>query len=147
MIRVLLVLFLLLPGSIASAQEGPKEPLSIVTTDGKTHQFQVEIARSREEKARGLMFRKSLAPDAGMLFLYRKAQRQSMWMKNTLIPLDMLFIAGDGRIAHIYERAVPGSLATISSRGRVSAVLELRGGSVSKLGIRKGDRVDHPAFD
>ena len=146
MIRALLVLFILLPAAVASAQEGPKEPLSIVTAGGQTHAFQVEIAGSPEEKARGLMYRKSLTPDAGMLFLYGKARRQSMWMKNTLIPLDMLFIARDGLIKHIHERAVPRSLDVISSRGRVTAVLELRGGSVAKLGIRKGDRVDHPAF-
>ena len=99
------------------------------------------------EKARGLMHRRSLAPDGGMLFIYTKELRQSMWMKNTLIPLDMLFIRQNGRIAHIHERAVPGSLATISSRGRVLAVLELRGGTVARLGIRKGDRVVHSIFD
>jgi uncharacterized protein len=130
----------------ARAQAGPTEPLSITVSAGETHVFQIERARTSEEKARGLMHREALAPDAGMLFVYSKERRQSMWMKNTLIPLDMLFLRHDGRIAHIHERAVPGSLKTISSRGRVLAVLELRGGTVARLGIRTGDRVRHPAF-
>lgn len=148
MIRLWLASVILVIGlaSDARAQTGPTEPLSITVSAGETHAFQVELARTFEEKAQGLMYRDALAPDAGMLFVHAKESRQSMWMKNTLIPLDMLFIRRDGRIAHIHERAVPGSLETISSRGRVLAVLELRGGTVARLGIRKGDRVHHPAF-
>src|SRR3546814_13522615 len=86
------------------------------------------------------MYRDHLAADAGMLFVYSQPRRVSMWMKNTLIPLDMLFIAPDGRIESIVKRAVPHSLATISSRGKVRAVLELNGGTVDRLGIRPGDR-------
>src|SRR3546814_14529348 len=82
-----------------------------------------------------------------MLFVYSQPRRVSMWMKNTLIPLDMLFIAPDGRIESIVKRAVPHSLATISSRGKVRAVLELNGGTVDRLGIRPGDRVVHPIFE
>lgn len=134
-------------GTGSIAQDRRPEPLSITVAGGETHVFEVEIAETFEEKARGLMHRRSLAPDGGMLFVYTKELRQSMWMKNTLIPLDMLFIRQNGRIAHIHERAVPGSLATISSRGRVLAVLELRGGTVARLGIRKGDRVAYDAFD
>lgn len=130
----------------ASAQARPTEPLSITVSSGESHVFQVELARTFEEKARGLMYRDSLAPDAGMLFVHANELPQSMWMKNTLIPLDMLFIRRDGRIAHIHERAVPGSLGTISSRGRVLAVLELRGGTVARLGIKTGDRVRHMTF-
>jgi uncharacterized membrane protein (UPF0127 family) len=133
-------------GAAAKAQDDAREPLSIIVSNGDSHAFTVEVARSSREKARGLMHRQSLAPDAGMLFVYKKELRQSMWMKNTLIPLDMLFIRQDGRISHIHQRAVPRSLKTISSRGRVLAVLELRGGTVARLGIRKGDRVEHPAF-
>ncbi len=145
------LIVLVLPACSANAQSAgakaaPTEPLSIVTSDGKSHSFRVEIAKSPQEQARGLMFRESLAADAGMLFLHVKEEPQSMWMKNTLIPLDMLFIRADGRISRITERAVPGSLTTISSRGRVLAVLELRGGTVARLGIKTGDRVEHRAF-
>ena len=152
MIRTLLFSLALLFASVAGvgtraqAQSLPSEPLSIVTAAGATLKFQVEIASSFEEKARGLMYRDTLAADAGMLFVYPKELRQSMWMKNTMIPLDMLFIRRDGRISHIHERAVPQSLDTISSRGRVLAVLELRGGTAARLGIAKGDRVRHQAF-
>ncbi len=135
-----------LPFLPAIARVGLTEPLSIIAADGTEHQFQVEIVRSPEDKARGLMFRESLAPDHGMLFLSNREERQMMWMKNTLIPLDMLFVCRNGRISHIHPRAVPKSLATISSQGRVLAVLELRGGTVSRLGIRKNDRVRHSAF-
>lgn len=134
------------PAQVPGGQPGPMEPLAIHTSDGKSHAFRVEIARTPEEQARGLMFRKSLAADAGMLFLYTREEWQAMWMKNTLIPLDMLFIREDGRIFRVHERAVPGSLDTISSRGRVLAVLELRGGTAARLGIKAGDRVEHAAF-
>ncbi len=136
----------LLAAAPAPAGEAPTEPLSILSADGREHRFEVEVARTAEEKARGLMFRESLAADAGMLFLSRRPRRQVMWMKNTLIPLDMLFVAADGRIARIHERATPMSLDSISSRGRVLAVLELRGGTAARLGLRPGDRVRHPAF-
>jgi uncharacterized membrane protein (UPF0127 family) len=128
------------------AQNRPNEPLLIVTAAGTKLKFEVEIASSFEEKARGLMYRDGLAANAGMLFVYAKELRQAMWMKNTMVPLDMLFIRRDGRISHIHERAVPQSLDTISSHGRVLAVLELRGGTASRLGIAKGDRVRHKAF-
>jgi len=141
---MLVALFVVGPG--AMAQIGPTETLSIHASDGKIHVFQVEIARTPREQATGLMHRERLAPDAGMLFLHASESRQSMWMKNTLIPLDMLFIRRDGRISRIHERAVPGSLESISSRGRVLAVLELRGGTVARLGIKVGDRVEHAAF-
>lgn len=148
--RWLLCLFVLVAlfgdSSLALAQAGVTEPLSITTSDGKTHEFQVEIARTPREQAQGLMHRDSLAADAGMLFVHAREERQSMWMKNTLIPLDMLFIRRDGRISRLHERAVPGSLKSISSRGRVLAVLELRGGTVARLGIKIGDRVTHAAF-
>ena len=92
------------------------------------------------------MFREQLAPDAGMLFILPAPQTMSMWMKNTLIPLDMVFIGMDGRIVNVHERAVPHSLDTISSAGPVKGVLEIGGGMASKLGIRAGDRVVHEAF-
>ncbi len=123
-----------------------REEMAIMTADGVRHRFQVEMAVSREQHAQGLMYRRRLAEDAGMLFLYGKEWPVSMWMKNTLIPLDMLFIAGDGRIVKIVERTVPHSLETIFSGRAVAAVLEVNGGTVARLGIQPGDRVLYRAF-
>jgi uncharacterized membrane protein (UPF0127 family) len=142
-----LALFFAVVGAVEThAQNLPNEPLSIVTAAGTKLKFEVEIASSFEEKARGLMYRDALAANTGMLFVYAREFRQAMWMKNTRIPLDMLFIRRDGRISHIHERAVPQSLDTISSHGRVLAVLELRGGTAARLGIAKGDQVHYKAF-
>ncbi len=124
-----------------------RDELTIETADGARHRFEVELALSREQQAQGLMYRRSLAENAGMLFVYGKEWPVSMWMKNTLIPLDMLFIRRDGRIVRIAERTVPRSLETISSGQLVAAVLEVNGGTAARLGIRPGDRVLHPAFD
>lgn len=115
-----------------------------IESDGKKHKFTIEVARTPEQSQQGLMFRAKMAADAGMLFLYKTAQPVSMWMYQTLIPLDMLFIAADGRVVNIHERAVPGSTASISSTGPVRAVLELNGGTVSRLKLKAGDRVVHP---
>ncbi len=122
-----------------------RAPLSVVAKSG-THYFTVELARTPRQHSQGLMFRRRLARDAGMLFIYRIPAIHSMWMKNTLLPLDMLFIAGDGRIVRIAERTVPRSLETISSGVPVTGVLEVLGGTVSRLKIAVGDRVVHPAF-
>ena len=92
------------------------------------------------------MFRRSLAPDGGMLFIYPTERTISMWMRNTLIPLDMVFIAADGRIVKVAQRTVPMSLATISSGGPAKAVLEVNGGTAARLGLEPGGRVVHPAF-
>ena len=92
------------------------------------------------------MYRRSLADDAGMLFVYGSEGMVSMWMRNTFIPLDMLFIAGDGRIVRIAERTVPQSLETISSGRPVIGVLEVNGGTAARLGIQPGDRVLYRAF-
>ena len=92
------------------------------------------------------MFRKTLAKNAGMLFLYKRAAIRLMWMKNTFIPLDILFIGKNGVIKRVVKRAVPHSLATISSRQSVLAVLELKGGITSILNIKTGDRIEHQAF-
>ena len=144
-------LALVLATALAAAQF-PLQPferdeLTIETADGARHRFEVELALSREQQARGLMYRRSLAENAGMLFVYGKEWPVSMWMKNTLIPLDMLFIRRDGRIVRIAERTVPRSLETISSGQLVAAVLEVNGGTAARLGIQLGDRVLHPAFD
>ncbi len=123
-----------------------RDELIIETARGARHRFVVELALSAEQHAQGLMYRRSLAADAGMLFVYGKEWPVSMWMKNTFIPLDMLFIAADGRIVDIVERTVPHSLEAISPGRPVAAVLEVNGGTAARLGIRAGDRVRHPAF-
>ena len=134
-----LVLLCFLAASPAMASD--TTPLSI-----GTHHFNVEIASTTGEMERGLMFRKSLAPDAGMLFVFDKPQPVVMWMKNTLISLDMLFIDAQGTITHIAPNAKPKSLDMIDSKGPVLAVLELRGGICEKKNIKVGDRVNHEVF-
>jgi uncharacterized membrane protein (UPF0127 family) len=119
--------------------------LEIATKSG-VHIFQVEMATTDEERERGLMFRRHLPEGQGMLFDFRRDQNVSMWMKNTYIPLDMLFILADGRIAHIAENTEPLSTRIISSGGPVRGVLEVIGGTVRKFGIAVGDQVAHPLF-
>ena len=119
--------------------------LEIVTKSG-VRVFQVELAVTNEERATGLMHRKALAEGRGMLFDFKPDQEVSMWMKNTYISLDMIFIRGDGRISRIAENTTPLSEAIIPSRGPVAAVLEVAGGTARKFGIAPGDRVAHPFF-
>jgi uncharacterized protein len=129
----------------AQPQTFERDQLAIETTDGG-QQFAVELAVTSEQRAQGLMYRQRMPADAGMLFLYPAARPVSMWMKNTLIPLDMLFIGDDGRILHIAERTIPGSTATISSMQPARAVLELNGGTAARLKIQVGDRVLYRTF-
>lgn len=121
------------------------ETLTIVTASGN-HEFHIEIADTPETQARGLMFRKSLNTDAGMLFIYPNNEMITMWMKNTYIPLDMIFINENGRITHIAERTVPMSTAIIRSNGPARAVLEVNGGTADRLRIAEGDRVLSAGF-
>lgn len=114
--------------------------LTIVSSKGE-HRFQIEVARSPEEQERGLMYRQSLAPTAGMLFTYGNPRNIEMWMRNTYIPLDMIFIGANWRITRIAERTIPLSLITVASKGPVVAVLEVNAGTASRLGLRFGDRV------
>ena len=115
-------------------------PLTIASKGG-THRFFVEVAVTPEQQAQGLMHRQSLAPDQGMIFPYDPPRPASFWMKNTLIPLDMIFIRPDGTIARIAENTVPMSLEPVPSLEPVSAVLEIAGGRAGELGIREGDKV------
>ena len=117
-----------------------------IESNGKRIPFKVEIADTDERRALGLMYRTSLPADGGMLFDFKHDQDVAMWMRNTRIPLDMLFIDRAGRIVNIAERAVPFSEATISSAAPVLAVLELNGGTASRLGLKPGDRVVYPIF-
>ncbi len=119
--------------------------LSIKTAKGR-FKFNIEMAISRRQQSQGLMFRRSLAADAGMLFDYRIPQRISMWMKNTFIPLDMIFIDQDGKVINIAERTIPRSEVVFSSKTPARAVLEVNGGTASRLGIRSGDQVLHAIF-
>ena len=116
-------------------------PLTI-QSGGKLHRFDVEVARTPEEQSKGLMFRKELAPDGGMLFPFDPPLVASFWMKNTVIPLDMIFIRPDGTIAHIAAKTEPYSLQPVSSGQLNSAVLELAGGRAAELGIEENDRVE-----
>jgi uncharacterized membrane protein (UPF0127 family) len=149
MIRRTLLAFPLLAAWPARAQPGvdqpqprlPTEPMLIVTRDGRRLAFTVEMALSLEQQTIGLMFRTEVRPDEGMLFDWVTPRESAMWMRNTLIPLDMVFIAADGRIHRIAERTTPLSLATVSSNGPVRATLELAGGAAERLDIRVGDRV------
>lgn len=124
----------------------PREDLTIVSGSGK-HVFSVELARTSRQQQVGEMFRTQLAPNNGMLFLWSAPQQSDMWMENTLIPLDIVFIAPDHRIQAIAENAVPRSLAHISSHGVVSATLELAGGTTARLGITVGDKVEAPSLE
>ena len=110
------------------------------------HVFTVEIADTELARERGLMFRKELPPGRGMLFEFQREQQVGFWMKNTLIPLDMIFIDGRGRIVSIAQNAKPMSEDVIMSGGQVRAVLEVVGGTVRRLGIAPGDRVYNPIF-
>lgn len=118
--------------------------LAVETAGGERHEFNVELALTPDQRARGLMFRETLAPDAGMLFVYERDQRIAMWMKNTPLPLDMLFLHRDGTVESIATRTVPFSERTVRSRGDVRAVLELNAGTADRLGVAPGDRVVHP---
>ena len=124
----------------------PRDRLQIATPGMRVHNFNIWIAADTPHRMRGLMFVKSLPDDAGMLFLYGTPQPVSMWMKNTYIPLDMLFIRADGRVVHVAANTKPHSLEPISGGQNVTAVLELRGGLAAKLGIQPGAIVMHRAF-
>jgi uncharacterized protein len=115
-----------------------------VRSGQRTHQFRVEVARTGEEQQRGLMFRESLGPNEGMLFPFATPRPASFWMKNTLIPLDMIFIRADGSIARIAVNTVPHSLELVGVQEPVVAVLEIAGGRSVELGISEGDRVSWP---
>jgi len=124
----------------------PKEGLVIVTSDGKEHQFNVEMALAPDQQMVGLMFRPSVPEDGGMLFDWGKPRESQMWMRNTVASLDMLFINEDGTIRHIVENTVPQSLAVIDSGGPVRATLELAAGTAERLDIRVGDHVQQRIF-
>ena len=122
------------------------EPLAIVLQGGQRQGFQVEVARNDADRAQGLMFRRSMPADRGMLFDFGRVAPVAMWMQNTYLSLDMLFIRPDGTIARIAANTEPLSTRTIPSGEPILAVLELNAGTAARLGIRAGDRVEHPLF-
>ncbi len=113
----------------------------VITHEHRRHRFRVEVARSQAEQEKGLMFRTTMAPDEGMIFPMPGGQPASFWMKNTVIPLDIIFIGSDGRISNIAANAVPYDETPLPSKGAVSGVLELNGGRAAQLGIGPGDMV------
>ena len=152
--RTLLALLLTLPAA-AQAQLHeptgpqptlPQEKLVIVGHGGSTHTFNVEMAMTPEQQEIGLMFRPSVPPDGGMLFVWPRPIESQMWMKNTIAPLDMVFINEDGTINSIIENTVPQSLAILDSHGPVKATLELAAGTTARLGILVGDKVEAPGL-
>lgn len=112
-----------------------------VSRNGRTHTFQVEVARTSAEQARGLMFRTALGANEGMIFPMNPPRHASFWMRNTVIPLDIIYIGTDGRVMNMWENTVPYSEEPLPSNGMVKGVLELRGGRAKQLGIMPGDRV------
>ena len=153
MTRVLLAAFALAPAAAcqgagtppAESQRSPaglEQAVLSIRSGAKTHRFTVEVARTPEEQSYGLMNRSSLAPDRGMIFPYAPPQPVAFWMKDTLIPLDIIFIAPGGTILRIAENTVPLSLDNVPSGGPVEAVLELAGGRSAELGLKPGDRVE-----
>lgn len=147
----LFLISLALLAACSADKPADKEPQRIMDESGtipltihsgaKVHRFQVELARTPDEQAKGLMFRKQLAPMGGMLFPFDPPQVASFWMKNTVIPLDMIFIRPDGTIAHIAANTEPYSLTPVSAGQMNSAVLEIAGGRAAELGIKEDDKV------
>jgi uncharacterized membrane protein (UPF0127 family) len=118
----------------------------VLKTDTGDHSFNIEVAKTAQEKALGLMHRRSLPDNAGMLFLYDRPQPAAMWMKNTHIPLDMVFISAAGRVHRIETHTEPFSKVLIPSGGDVAAVLELNAGQTGKIGLKPGDKVIYPGL-
>ncbi|ARQ58084.1 MULTISPECIES: DUF192 domain-containing protein [Rhizobium] len=130
-----------LPALAEEPMRFDKEPLLIQTAAGKTLHFTVEVAVTPDQRAHGLMFRKTMGDDAGMIFDFGEPRRVAMWMENTFLPLDMLFADDTGTIRHIKENATPYSRDIIDSMSPVKYVVELNAGIVDKFGIKVGDRI------
>ena len=145
--RALALILILLAGPLAAQPiTYPKDTVTIETASGAKHRFNVELATSPQQIAQGLMFRRQMAADAGMLFIFERPEPATFWMKNTYIPLDMIFIKEDGTVESIAERTTPLSRRSVASKGEVRYVLEINGGLSDELGIKPGDRVTGPAI-
>lgn len=149
--RVIAIGFLLLatlagPSATAQQAEAPQletAPLTIETAAGNLYRFTVELALTPEQQGRGLMFRESLPPNGGMLFVLPRERPASFWMKNTPLSLDIIFIRADGTIANIHRATTPFSEESLPSQGPIKSVLEVRGGTTAQLAIKPGDRVGY----
>ena len=153
MLRVLLALMLLLPAACQAAERPALSenglaliPLTITTAEGKSHRFTVEVAATEAQQARGMMFRATLAPDAGMIFPMSPPRYASFWMKNTVIPLDMIFVDSTGLVKRVHENAVPGDETPISGGEGILVVLEINAGLAQALGIVPGSQMRHAVF-
>jgi uncharacterized membrane protein (UPF0127 family) len=140
------VLFLL-GGATACAEQVESDTPVIIESANGNHAFTVELALTDEDRAKGLMYRTELAPDRGMLFVFEDSAPRAFWMRNTLIPLDMIFIRADGRVLNIVKRARPKNDTPRQSVGNAVAVLEIAGGRADELGIKAGDHISHPLID
>lgn len=146
LILILVLAFGLAQVAIAQQENLPIEPVTIRLANGSEHVFQSEMAITPQQQATGMMFRTEMAPNEGMLFVFGEVRRASFWMRNTLIPLDIIFVRANGRIANIIENAAPETDAHRRSTGRVAGVLEIPGGRAAELGIKAGDLLVHPSF-
>ena len=140
-----LFVFFAFTSEAAALANLPVQTIEIDTKKGP-HRFTVEVAADSASQERGLMYRRTLAPDAGMIFVFGQNEFVSFWMKNTFLPLDMLFVKSDGTISTIQANAVPFSETSIQSAEPVLAVIELNGGRAKALGIEPGDKVRAQAF-
>lgn len=136
---LIIVFFVALPISACS-----DETRLVVHTQTGDYPFTVEIADTEELRAKGLMYRQELAPDAGMLFDFQEERHVSFWMRNTYIPLDMIFIAADGTVRRVHVNAKPHDITSIPSNAPVRFVLEIPGGRSVEIGLAEGDTIDHP---
>jgi uncharacterized membrane protein (UPF0127 family) len=142
----LLLLFSLVPGRILADEDSPRlDQLTIVTATG-AHPFLVEVMRTEEQRERGLMFRRVMPPDHGMLFDFKTERPVDMWMKNTYLPLDMVFISRSGKVVGLAENAEPLSERIISSGAPAYGVLEVNAGAAARISLKIGDVVKHPMF-
>jgi uncharacterized protein len=140
------LIFLSLSACLRVETRGDLEEFQIVRDNTLFMSYQVEIASSESERKHGLMYRKIMPPNQGMLLDYKRAAKMAIWMKNTFIPLDIIFINMQGKITKIHEDAVPHSTERIPSEGKVRAVLEINAGQVKEHGIKVGDEIRHRYF-
>ncbi|MEX1233773.1 MAG: DUF192 domain-containing protein [Roseovarius sp.] len=140
-----IVLALALSGPVLAAEECSPDTVHLRGDWGQAR-FAIELADDAESRAQGLMFRESLPQSAGMLFVYPDTGTVGFWMKNTLIPLDMIFLDATGTVARVHSNAVPGDLTPIMGGDDIKAVLEINGGLAERLGIAEGSQLRHPSF-
>jgi uncharacterized membrane protein (UPF0127 family) len=144
-----LIVILMLGGTVAAVEPVTfsRSNLDVVSEDGRRHSFAIELAVTPEQLSQGLMFRRDLPAGTGMLFDFGVPRQVSMWMKNTLVPLDMLFADRTGRVIYVEQFAVPGTLEPRGPSQAVLGVLELPAGTARRLGLKPGDRLVHPMFE